>query len=404
MTIDVADGTYTAEPDWKGMIEADLRSIIASAIPVKPPKEWFQNPQFDGVSPLQISASGQVKGHIATFKQEHIGMAGKVRAPKSRSNYAFFATGVLETAEGDMVNVGQITLAGGHASLDASVQDVVAHYDNTESGVMDVTVGEDAHGIWAAGALRPDVDDMKLRTIRASSVSGDWRPINGNLELVAVCAVNVPGFPIPQARVASGAPVALVAAGTSEIVDALLAHRGESAEISAFTAALEAFDSRMRLVEDALIGRVTDQRESLTAAIEAAKEITGDQAENITASAAALRAKVKGEPMTWDDGMNYELTIAEGVQASLRARAKGLTASATASWTKDKREEAAKKKQALPDGSFPIVDKVDWHKAKQALGRAESGKRPAVVRHLRSRGRSLGVPAKEYADIKLRAS
>ena len=202
-----------------------------SAIPVKPPKAWYENPNSK-VTPLQISASGQVYGHVATWKQEHIGMAGKVKAPKSRSNYAFFATGMLETQEGEMVNVGQITLAGGHASLEASVQDVVAHYDNTQSGVMDVAIGEDAHGIWVAGSLRPDVDDTKLRTIRASSVSGDWRPINGNLELVAVCAVNVPGFPIPQARVASGAPVALVAAGTAEIVDAIMVDRGHVGENS----------------------------------------------------------------------------------------------------------------------------------------------------------------------------
>ena len=401
--MDVADGTYIADPAWRGMIATAFEGLVASAIPVKPPKSWFQNPGLDRVTPLQISASGQVYGHVATWKQEHIGMAGKVKAPKSRSGYAFFATGMLETAEGEMVNVGQITLAGGHASLEASVQDVVAHYDNTQSGVMDVAIGEDAHGIWVAGGLRPDVDDVKLRTIRASSVSGDWRPINGNLELVAVCAVNVPGFPIPQARVASGAPVALVAAGTSEIVDTLMMQRGEIAEISAFTAALEAFDKRMRLVEDALIGKVTDQRASLTAAIEAAKQARTDGDENLVASAEALRAKVKGDPMVWEDGLGYELTIQEGIQASLRARAKGLTATATASWTKDRREEAAKKRQALPDGSYPIVDKRDWHKAKQALGRA-GGKRAQVVRHLRSRGRTLGIPAAEYKDLKLKAS
>ena len=166
-------------PAWRGMIATAFEGLVASAIPVKPPKSWFQNPGLDRVTPLQISASGQVYGHVATWKQEHIGMAGKVKAPKSRSNYAFFATGMLETAEGEMVNVGQITLAGGHASLEASVQDVVAHYDNTQSGVMDVAIGEDAHGIWVAGALRPDVDDLEAahdpRIQRVRRLASDQR-------------------------------------------------------------------------------------------------------------------------------------------------------------------------------------------------------------------------------------
>jgi hypothetical protein len=397
---DIADGTYGADANQStGMIAMSPQPIVASAIPVKPPSAWFENPGLTQVTPLQISASGQVYGHVATWRQDHIGMAGKVKAPKSRSNYAFFATGVLQTAEDTMVNVGQITLSGGHASLEASVQDVVAHYDNTDSGIMDVSIGEDKHGIFVAGALRPDVDDMKIRSIRASSVSGDWRPINGNLELVAVCAVNVPGFPVPQARVAGGAPVALVAAGTGEIVDAMLAARGEHVAIDGFTAALAAFDQRVRLLEDSLVGKVTEQRATLTAAIAAAKASVVDADDNSTAAAAALRARVAGAPIVWADGLNMELTVAEGIQASLRARAKGLSASASGSWTKERRETAANRGQALPDGSFPIADKTDWHKAKSALGRA--GNRAAAVRHLRKRGRTLGVPAKEYADISL---
>ena len=329
--MDVADGTYSAEaPAWCGMVDTSPEAIVASAIPVKPPKHWFDNPNLDRVTPLHVTASGQVYGHVATWRQQHIGMAGKVKAPKSRSNYAFYATGVLETQEGEMVNVGQITLAGGHASLEASVQDVVAHYDNTESGWCDVAIGEDAHGIWVAGALRPDVDDAKIRAIRASSVSGDWRPINGNLELVAVCSVNVPGFPIPQARVAGGAPIALVAAGTAELVDAMLRERGTQVDLNGFTAALEAFDKRVRTLEDALIGRITENRSLIDGAIVAAKQARKDLDENGAAKAEALRASVHGDPLVWEDGRPVEMTIQEGVQASLRARAKGLTATATA--------------------------------------------------------------------------
>jgi hypothetical protein len=59
-----------------------------------------------------------------------------------------------------------------------------------------------------------------VHELRASGrVSGDWRRIGGQLRLVGLLAVNVPGFPIqaPRARVASGAPQALVAAGRTTV-------------------------------------------------------------------------------------------------------------------------------------------------------------------------------------------
>jgi hypothetical protein len=59
-----------------------------------------------------------------------------------------------------------------------------------------------------------------VHELRASGkVSGDWRRIGGQLRLVGLLAVNVPGFPIPrpQARVASGAPLALLAAGPTTV-------------------------------------------------------------------------------------------------------------------------------------------------------------------------------------------
>jgi hypothetical protein len=99
--------------------------------------------------------------------------------------------------------------------MQASANEAIKHYDDTRSAVADVTAGEDQHGIWVAGSLRPDVTPNQVRAFRASACSGDWRPINGKLELVAVCSVNVPGFPIarPQVLVAGGQIQALVAAG-----------------------------------------------------------------------------------------------------------------------------------------------------------------------------------------------
>jgi hypothetical protein len=95
--------------------------------------------------------------------------------------------------------------------------EAVKHYDDTASAIADVHAGEDAYGIWVSGSLRSNAQPEQIRALRASAPSGDWRPIRGALELVAVCQVNVPGFPIARARVASGAVMALVAAGAATL-------------------------------------------------------------------------------------------------------------------------------------------------------------------------------------------
>jgi hypothetical protein len=433
--IDLADGIYAGDATWEGMIRNPLTSLTAAAIPVKPPSAWFTNPGFAHLEPLTVTADGQIAGHIASWREDHIGMSGRVKAPRSKSGYAFFATGCLETQEGTLVNVGQITLTGGHAPLEASVAEAVAHYDNTQSAFADVAVGEDKHGIWVAGALRPTVDDNSLRAIRASSVSGDWRPINGSLEMVAVCAVNVPGFPIPRARVASGVPIALVAAGTGELVDLMLHQDGGALEV-----AQAAFDDRLRFVENVVLGRVGDSRAVLAAAVTAARDVyqsDDDPDDDVEARRAALRASVHGtavaeadplealrarvhgngdhaapeaavvdldairarvhgdepagEPQIWDgDEMPIDLDLDECLQASLRARAhpSALVARATKSWTAEARKQAESHGAAMSGGRFPISDCKDVTKAVHALGRAK-GDKAAVKRHITKRAKTL---------------
>lgn len=189
-------------------------SVVAS-IPVVPPRSWFENPKLAGPTPLTVTDDGRVFGHIAAWHVDHIGLAFGTKPPRSKSGYSYFHTGVIRTDDGSDVPVGQLTLAGGHAPLSADARSAAKHYDDTASSFADVHAGEDAYGIWVAGALRPSVSPEQVRAIRASAPSGDWRPIGGNLELVAVCQVNVPGFPIARARVASGQVYALVAAGAS---------------------------------------------------------------------------------------------------------------------------------------------------------------------------------------------
>lgn len=190
-------------------------AAIAASIPVVPPKFWFENPKLAGPTPLTVDDDGRVFGHIAAWHVDHIGLSFGTKPPRSKSKYAYFHTGVIRTEEGGDIPVGQLTLAGGHASLNADARAAAKHYDDTGSAFADVHAGEDLFGIWVSGALRPSTSPEQVRAIRASAPSGDWRPIGGNLELVAVCQVNVPGFPIARARVASGQMYALVAAGAS---------------------------------------------------------------------------------------------------------------------------------------------------------------------------------------------
>ena len=206
--IDMIDAAFTAA----AQLEDEMPDTITA-----PPAEWFADPGFDAATPLTITSDGRVLGHLAAWETCHVGISGDcVTPPKSNTNYAHFRTGEVETADGSLVAVGQITMDTGHAGKDVGPQDTVSHYDNTGTGVADVAVGEDEFGIWVAGAMRPGVTDQQTYALKATgALSGDWRRIGGNLELVAALAVNVPGFPVPRVEMAAsaaGQPLSLVAA------------------------------------------------------------------------------------------------------------------------------------------------------------------------------------------------
>lgn len=204
----------------RGEESADDEALVAAAAPIAPPAAWFANPNLDGPTPLTVTADGRVFGHAATFDQCHVASpAGEgvcVLAPHSAMNYAKFHLGSVVTDDGESISVGKITMGTGHAGPRLRTASATAHYDDTGTAVADVRAGEDKFGVWLSGALRPDATDEQIRALRASPISGDWRKENGNLELVAALAVNVPGFPViprPQGMVASGELTSLVATG-----------------------------------------------------------------------------------------------------------------------------------------------------------------------------------------------
>jgi len=381
----IKDGVYAERLDDAVLI----RALTAGGFPVKPPDDWFGDPHLPGPTPLTVDDDGRVSGHIATFDVTHIGLPGRVHAPKSRSNYAYFKTGLLRTAGGKDVSVGQLTLAGGHAPLSADASRAVAHYDNTASAVADVNVGEDRHGIWVAGSLRPDIKPEQVRVLRASAPSGDWRPINGNLELVAVCQVNVPGFPVARARVASGAITAMVAAGArplavikaSAIADAAVEERIASLErsLAEMTGADEPdlvefndgvpAESVISLSEEEL-PEVPEPSLTTNEAVLRARQRVQASAERREAERVARRAEIRARVHGTD--AEEELAVEEMITAAITAAAAG-----------------KKPKGSMPDGSFPIATVSDLKKAVKAFGRAKPSHKAAVKRHIISRARAL---------------
>jgi hypothetical protein len=374
----VPDGVYVEGMDPLEASALVACGIVAGAVPLEPPTEWFVDPRLSGPTPLTVTDEGRVFGHIAAWHVDHIGMSFGTKPPRSRSKYAYFHTGVVRTAEGSDVPVGQLTLAGGHASLEASAQQAVRHYDDTASAIADVHAGEDAHGIWVAGSLRPGATPEQVRALRASSPSGDWRPIKGQLELVAVCQVNVPGFPIARARVASGQVMALVAAGASTLahlkddpiadlsrkVDMLLADRGEPTLASAAEQVRARFSGM-------------------------AQEVHRLRASELSARVRKTKGGLEDEDymvQIFDENPEQEMSV-----ISRRVR-----------------ERLAKEGKALPDGSYPIRNVTDLRNAVRSYGRAKTGAKAAVRKHIMRRARGLnrqdlipsdwsGAP-KKYAD------
>lgn len=207
----VRDGVYD-----NGVLEEDnMDSLLASAAPLNPPREWFRKYNTTTPQPISVDDDGRVYGYLALWKSDHIGYSAGQKPPRSSCDYKYFRSGVVRTDDGTDVTVGNLTLVGGHAPMSASAHEAVKHYDDTSSAVADVVAGDDEFGIWVAGALRPTVTKEQIRAMRASGISGDWRPINGKLELVAACFVNVPGFPTTRAMVSSGHVTALIASGYS---------------------------------------------------------------------------------------------------------------------------------------------------------------------------------------------
>ncbi|MEU7074726.1 hypothetical protein AB0B30_32535 [Streptomyces narbonensis] len=206
LTLDPLPAEPMTEPEAP---EADW--LYASAAPEQmPPADWFQRPDVDQLTPLTVTDTGRVFGHIAGWDTCHVGLPGCVTPPSSPTGYTYFHVAEQRTQDGATLPVGTLVAGPRHADAQLAFRAAQEHYDDPSAAVARVVAGEDEHGIWVAGWLLPGASAEALDVFRSSPVSGDWRRVGGSLELIGVCSVNTPGFPVRRVHFANNAQRALI--------------------------------------------------------------------------------------------------------------------------------------------------------------------------------------------------
>lgn len=203
----------------------ELQVLYASAspttAPAAPPDWMFADPGFTTATAVSVSEPDEngwryVSGHAALWDTCHTSFPGAcVTPPYEDQGHTYFRLGEVLTASGERVPVGSITLGTGHAPVSGDPRRAVEHYDHTGTCVALVASGNDDHGIWVAGVIKPGTPAGRVIELAGAKLSGDWRRIAGSLRLVAMLAVNTPGFPVPRLRtsVMDGVQASLIAAG-----------------------------------------------------------------------------------------------------------------------------------------------------------------------------------------------
>lgn len=204
------DEEPASEPDADaGAVDADMPVTAAGytlTIPDLPPTEWFNEPSNEpDIGAITVTDDGRIFGYLAPKHIAHRGYRDKrVEVPTGNVDYGIWMNRVTLADDGNggfaRVATGPITMDCGHASASPKVRGAARrdHYDNSCSVVATVRAGENARGVWIAGALLPDVQPEQIRRMMACQLSGDWGPHRekpGKRELAAALLVPVPGFP-----------------------------------------------------------------------------------------------------------------------------------------------------------------------------------------------------------------
>jgi hypothetical protein len=289
VNIPAIEGTLiTLDPDESAAVddepdEEDAVAASAAATLDRPPADWFTEPadlpdlDAPGSRLPVVTDEGRVFGYLCSWDDCHISFPNYCQTPwRSPTGYAYARVNATEAAtaagEGQQVAVAALAVQGGHFPTTGeharNWRAAQAHYDDPDTCAAYVAVGENDHGVWFSGALRPTTTPEQVATLRRHQLSGDWRRIGGAMELVGMCSVNVPGFVREVAMAASGAPgtdmamepVAAVIGGNAVAASGACcdscAASGSSCSHTAATSARSltatAIDGRVRTTEEQL--------------------------------------------------------------------------------------------------------------------------------------------------------
>jgi 2'-5' RNA ligase len=176
---------------------------------IHPPKSAFAQKKLTRKTMMTVvprDGYNEVYGHLADWESCHMGLQiGQpdvcIKPPRSRRGYKDFHISTQLTAEGEIVEVGKLTIDTYHGSTRRGITaaQVRAHYEHTGTEAAVGRVYEDEFGPAFFGVQVPDDNPALAQKIRRTPVSGHWHPIDGHLELVAALGVNRPAYPITAA-------------------------------------------------------------------------------------------------------------------------------------------------------------------------------------------------------------
>jgi hypothetical protein len=168
-------------------------------IPDLPKASWFSKPvDVKMYGALTVTDEGRVFGRLAPSNVTH--RAVKRRVPMRTVDYSRWMNKETIVEGGERIVTGVITMNCGHAATEnyGTLANRKEHYDNSCSIVANVRIGEDADGVWVAGALQHGVTSEQVSKMMGCTLSGDWQPHPdraGITEFIAALLVPVPGFP-----------------------------------------------------------------------------------------------------------------------------------------------------------------------------------------------------------------
>lgn len=204
------DGDEGELPDVVPAEDSEEDVLVAASYTMTlsdlPPASWFEEPVDEpDIGAITVTDEGRIFGYLAPAHVAHRGIRNKrVTVPLKNVDYGVWMNRVTIVDDGrggfTRLATGPITMDCGHAPNSNRVTGAARrqHYDNSCSVVATARVGENAKGVWIAGAVLPDVTADQVRRMMTLQLSGDWGPHRekpGKRELAGALLVPVPGFP-----------------------------------------------------------------------------------------------------------------------------------------------------------------------------------------------------------------